>query len=355
MPTLRIAIVKEDKSRPYSWREKIDALRRPLDHLSSADVGLLVAPEYFFRYSWSTAAVSHFMSEADKRAIQGDLEALSKRYPNAILIPGTTAWRQPAAERSGLLGAVQSQGPGYFHGSVGVSQEEKFNRVVATNTGGAGSGGALREVRYNSAYVYSDGRRGAVDKRGDYKESRSSSVLVHDHDNPILDINVRGRTIRLGLEVCLDHAMGKLANHVDRYPGLAPDVHIILSDFATNQRQFFRTKPGGIVVHASTAARAVSPSHRYTEVALNGVPTGYWDSKYGAWVANPASRRLSPNPSGPVTHMPVPGTTMVSSSRPANRDSRVTNVFQKAGGGWRSLKVSHAPGHYFTVINALLA
>lgn len=50
------------------------------------------------------------------------------------------------------------------------------------------------------------------------------------------------------------------------------------------------------------------------------------------FVSNPAARGLSPNPAGSVTHVAVPGTTLVQSSRPASRNSRVTNVFKRAGG-----------------------
>ncbi len=67
---------------------------------------------------------------------------------------------------------------------------------------------------------------------------------------------------------------------------------------------------------------------------------------------NPAARGISSNPSGPVTTTPVGTTGLWSSSRPANRNSRVTNVFKNAGPGtWSSLKVSHAPGNYFTIVD----
>ncbi|RYZ43115.1 MAG: hypothetical protein EOO71_05155 [Myxococcaceae bacterium] len=348
MPRVTIALLKDDKTRYRDIRFKLEGVRTAAAYVRNAEVGLVVAPEYFFRDPTQNDLKNYHISRDEKTRIQDYLLDVSREFPNVVLAPGTVAWKQPTADRPRFVSEVALKGStqGYFDNSVGLSATSKSVSMSLTALTQSGNplfafAPPVKDLLYNTLYLYHDGRYWGLDKQGDFHESSTDKVLVYEHGAMLQELRVNGYRLRFGLEICLDHVSGRLAQHLQSTGEGPVDLHVIMSDFAFNKAQHFCARDGGAVVHASTKERAVEVSSRFIEVAIPSGGTQVLDTKKG---------RVRPfKPSLMSQNSVAP--TQVSGFwvRPLLHNKRVTNVFQNVGGTYVNQRVDHQLGEYFTL------
>ncbi|RKH17702.1 hypothetical protein D7X74_11540 [Corallococcus sp. CA047B] len=349
MPRVTIALLKDDKTQYRDIRFKLEGVRTAASYVRNAEVGLVVAPEYFFRDPNQNDLKNYHVSRDEKTRIQDSLLDVSRDFPNVVLAPGTVAWKQPTSDRPRFVSEVALKGSsqGYFDHSVGMTALNKsvsMSLTALTQSGNplfALGPPPVSHLLYNTLYLYHDGHYWGLDKQGDFHESSSDKVLVYEHGAMLQELRVNGYRLRFGLEICLDHVNGRLAQHLQGTGEGPVDLHVIMSDFAFNKAQHFCARDGGAVVHASTKERAVEISKRYIEVDHPSGGTQVLDTKKGA--LRPFKPSLGPQSSVAPTNV---GGFWV---RPLLHNKRVTNVFQNVGGTYVNQRVEHQLGEYFTL------
>jgi hypothetical protein len=110
------------------------------------------------------------------------------------------------------------------------------------------------EMSRNTAYVDLNGKRHLKY----YKQAGFHEVLTEDGSNVFVagakqpSVNVAG--IRIGLEICFDHAVGALRTPAGKASNQRPDIHVILSASVQMDDTNLHVKQGGWIVHASSEA-----------------------------------------------------------------------------------------------------
>jgi hypothetical protein len=282
---------------------------------------IFAAPEYLFARkaagaqwngsAWEQGLRSYSQTLRDQVFLQ--LEALSKRYPRILIIPGTITWLPTVTEKQlnklaraymyYLIQAAAQIGIHYDanfwvaavrkffkisskdfaalsneqiqnllsrtsgkllrYGQIGVDQRIAAPELPAMLAETAFSKTAAVIMR-NTMYVMLNGKKAyKYDKHANYGECAVG--LLNDEwriENPIHPANVvfrpgigSGTTviegIRFGFEVCMDHGLGTLSSLYR--PGRdLPDIHVIVSDYVDFDDNNAVVRNGGYVIHAST-------------------------------------------------------------------------------------------------------
>ena len=176
---------------------------------------LFVAPEYFL----SAGSDAHIVTREDQQHILTSLRALSTRYPDLMLIPGTLPYyRRRRVEDVGKY-------PGFQH----------------------------KYISHNAAYVIHDSLKA-------YKHNKrhdAGEVLPNENRNG--KISYRGGTsngqfnlagVNIGLEICADHDVGVLRAELIQYV----DLHIVMSASVTLKLDNFCARDGGFLIHSNAGS-----------------------------------------------------------------------------------------------------
>lgn len=343
---LQVAIVRE-KNRNDSISYKLGGIEKAAVALRDAQVGLIVAPEYYFRNWWAGGVKEYHVTKSEKDDIKSWLSGLSRNYPNIIIAPGTIAWKEPAKHRTDLLNDISSIGPTYFSSTNNsqIGAFGKFQQVSKSSVSG---------VLYNTAYLFHDGDWCGIDKQGDFQESSSGNVLVYEKGTLVRRFRVNGRDVTLGLEICLDHAMGRLRDYLTTNSLGEVDVHVLMSDFVVNTPSNFCARSGGAVVHASTVDRNLVDSGRY-EYRNMGLGGGWqiWDHKKNIYRTDKTTVYPKTGATATLRALTFPTSPPISfpyQAFQAQHHQRITNVFKRTTlGGYVSQRVSHESGYFFKI------
>jgi hypothetical protein len=258
---------------------------------------LFVAPEYLF----AASDAAHAVPQDTKVTIVQSLMALSGRYPNLLLVPGTIAWKKPvvrskekmykksrlekykerveAAEKADIAAAerdferknrqriLDSAGD---HERIAYLQSSGYRQIMLEGPVGDAMRAKQRSatmlenyqtakekcfIARNTAYGFYAGREVArYHKRGEYMEvfkdeSDGGYVIYEPGGGPEgAGDRFEVENVKFGIEVCLDHQLGFLAASA----GAIPDVHIIMSADTPLVSEHKMVADGGYVVHASS-------------------------------------------------------------------------------------------------------
>ncbi|AGC43744.1 hypothetical protein MYSTI_02428 [Myxococcus stipitatus DSM 14675] len=271
--------------------------------LPIGDVGLVVAPEYFFRGCDDKTAPQFALPADEKNRICHRLKVIASRAPRVILVPGTIPWRDAATRfESGDLNydywrpASAPKAPSVSryanaeayleflkaNGGIDASDDdtseddddevgEKEKRKAAAEKRG--------DAVFNTAPILYGSLLCEVDKLRAFEEVPRGCTWGCRSRARSIPLSVHGSRLLLGVDICLDHNEGELMRQFKGRPQL-PDVHVILSDSTPNVRAHFCVRAGGVVVHASTQIRE-EESTRDFDSAQNLAPGMFRVSRLG--------------------------------------------------------------------------
>jgi hypothetical protein len=268
---------------------------------------MFVAPEYLFARSDR----EHLITEAEKRDVVLRLQALSREWPEMIMVPGTIAWKKPAErpvderfkkdpktgkrtgpektlsrfgkfsdrmtragmERLALAEhSIDQQYKGYSENArlamepyrqESVKQERRLavkgaQDAISTLIEKLDTAPERCFLARNTLYAFYNGAEvGRYHKRADYYE-----VFADESDGGyvIFEPGAPGdghpnhftaNDIRFGVEICKDHAAGYLSQLSG---GTRPDVQVLVSAATPLVTEHVFVNPGCFVVHASSDA-----------------------------------------------------------------------------------------------------
>jgi len=264
-------------------------------HPPSSTMGvqrIFLAPEYYFsRQRYKDA---RFFSEPVRGWILTRLKALSRACPDMLIIPGTVLWAsqaltrptfvQEAAEKRGLSkkdafkeavlvaelknkprmnAMINSLSAGKEDWQYSKSATPAKNLLVPYAIPPSVKGSkptqafALNPLRllgpkpmpinvaFNTAYVLLGSKVLEYHKTGNYQEVKGEVRPLVYFSGGVKGIFTLGG-LRYGLEICMDHATGVLADPSN--PNRKPvDIHLIVSSFVD-----FKNSDATVILHSST-------------------------------------------------------------------------------------------------------
>lgn len=222
---------------------------------------LFMAPEWFFSHK-NGAYNGDEMSEA----IRG-LEAISKKFPNVMLVPGSILWTEnvgkdvtpPPPKKKGISGFFSKLFEKKKQTPTGPQQAQ-----MLTNTSGAFVGG-------KALHLYHKQRDGTDSRANDKIQTPSRPTLSNGTKNDHLDwVNGDGGKterakgsaghtfeyggLRFGMEICADHGSGLLMRELhDKNkddPGV--DIHLVTACGAGSRMddKTISSRKGGYGIYA---------------------------------------------------------------------------------------------------------
>jgi hypothetical protein len=246
---------------------------------SKGDQAVFVAPEFWFANSW--VRTDKFYAHDIKRWIVGSLARMAKEHPKVLLIPGTVLWgkskkdEQQVARVEARFKAVKD----YHDKTYGkLTQQDRYggqfsvkdlarykkaqtneadwsHRIPDPPTGqlpkDAGPVDYLKAsddtlIGQNTAYICKGDRILKYHKIGNSAETQNYANNIVFTPGSIAGQFLVG-TVRYGLEICMDHWLGILAES-----GKAKvDVQVVTSSTTPTQTFHLNTQQDAIFVHAS--------------------------------------------------------------------------------------------------------
>ena len=262
---------------------------------------VLLAPEYYL----SQKRDKRILSRDEKITLEIELHKLSIKFKDILILPGTLVWAKPGKRSADNLdstednnltdiqkryqaysqskidrGIIRFKGPvDYYKSQQQNLRADKlnnyFNRLAMNqydwNKIRSGQTFAervrifenkMQETSFivNCAFAYLNGKR--IIKHNKYanyceEDNYESQIFMPGHPQidlkndgaPLFPFKIEnGKLIKMGIEICYEHAegFGKL------FWKELPDLQIILSDYVTNNYKHFRVKNKGYILHAST-------------------------------------------------------------------------------------------------------
>lgn len=245
-------------------------------------VDLFAAPEYLF----ADSATRHFVDAPTKDRILEKIRAMTLRYPNILLFPGTVAWKKPMHETRTFLNKdrsrrahrrLDSMTNKYATGKGNYDQHK--NRLTAALANDD-------EVYYaqNTAYVM---RRGKVvlkyHKMADggevFREDREDAMVVWVPGNRKGTFTLDG--LKFGLEICAERS----ARMLDVWNVGDVDVHVMIAASNKPSPNTASISQDGYLLHADSnlppaayqrkggGSQIVAPRHSFP--ALGGKVSYY--------------------------------------------------------------------------------
>ena len=305
---------------------------------------MVVLPEYYFTRIRTSALAAKAMQEDVKDQLVKELLAISLVFPDFLLIPGTIAFRKslirPDSKKNKASGQAKTLGrfdkmmmnlksdqnvnnnqtfAQPYHGKHNAQNPGSDHSLQIVNSavhlhGGwtqppdpdgrhhPGPGVQWVQKNYylykNQAYVIHKGRiLFKYNKQIGFFETQGASQEVQIHAPDVTKTNtamIHGD--RFCLEICFDHANTVAKDVVQeeakaeqafasffntKKPDIAPDFHVVVSDWVQVNDKDIVAKPGGYLIHASTNASAVvvkragSPGHTQIFPFTNGHLASY--------------------------------------------------------------------------------
>jgi predicted amidohydrolase len=199
-------------------------------------IDLFVAPEYLFARS----DVVHFNDEATKDRVCLLLEALSKKHPTIVLVPGTIAWLQPGL-RSNFVARLFLEN----RGSRALRARKTAQGLVVAETKALKSArddGNAYWLGRNTSYIYHAGKRLLkYDKRHDGSEvSGADGARVYFAPGET-DSYFTVDGLEFCLQICAEH--GSL-------PPRASDVQIVIASSHPLREKQGHVRMNGYLLHA---------------------------------------------------------------------------------------------------------
>jgi predicted amidohydrolase len=237
---------------------------------------IFMAPEYYFSRQQQKDA--RFFDESVRGWILFKLRALARQCPDLLIVPGTVLWSSQAltsptqvqkqalakgaspkdAFKQAVLVAELKNKPRIqaMQESLSKGQPDwQYSPSVAPVRAQALNPVALLgpnpmplDVAFNTAYVLLGSTVLEYNKTGNYKEVKGEAKPLVFFSGGIKGIFSLGG-IRYGLEICLDHNIGVLADVTN--PQRKPvDVHLIVSDSVQ-----FKQSDAKVIFHSSTVPK----------------------------------------------------------------------------------------------------
>lgn len=273
--------------------------------------GVFIAPEYLAAQPTPADHGTHqlgdrrHLDEADKDLCLNRFKALSLKYDDILLVPGSVAWRKPI-ERSGpkALHGPGKVGAGtaktvsrrdkaeaalrQYADKVGLSHDRPVSGPLQGRdaptigdklTALAQSGplvnlSGAKYIGRNTAFCLLGGRvLMKYNKMGDFHEVLDGPETIHISGKLTGRFDMRLndpelRPMRMSLEICLDHAFATAQKDIPHHGDA--DMHLICSAAVQERRDSVAVRAGGHVVHAC-CVDAWSGVHRFTAGLLWGV------------------------------------------------------------------------------------
>lgn len=143
-----------------------------------------------------------------------------------------------------------------LYGGEGMTPEQKqaiVGKIIKAGINPEEYIKALKKAKFglawNTAYFYLNGKKvGEYSKHSDYQEvifAEELSVALNSVGESIVDIE-KG-SLKIGIEICLDHACDILKNYIESQKKEKPDIHLILSACVE-----FKGSQGEFLVHSSS-------------------------------------------------------------------------------------------------------
>jgi hypothetical protein len=243
------------------------------------DQAVFVAPEFWFSNSW--VATDKFYSHDIKRWLVGSLARMAKEHPKILLVPGTVLWVKSKKDEQ-QVGKVEARFKAVkdyhdktygkltqqdrFGGQYGVEDLAYYKKAQTNETGWShhipnpptgqlpkdpGPVDYLKAsddilIGQNTAYICKGEKILKYHKIGNSAETQKYANNIVFAPGSIAGQFLVG-TVRYGLEICMDHWLGILAES-----GKAKvDVQVVTSSTTPTQSFHLNTQKDAIFVHAS--------------------------------------------------------------------------------------------------------
>ena len=258
------------------------AMARRDDRYGGRALRIFVAPEFYF-----SNQRAHFFDEETKERIRGSLIALSRKYPEILIIPGTVAWYKtwersasrawrkveehgaPAAPRKFSkyhalykkeldLDEAPSAAAKYMY-----EQQAEYRARQVCDFGARMTGNdPTLKVAHNTVFVLYHGKIwhkynkrfeaiGKEDLSLEVPEDSDYRNIVFPPTETLSTIpSIKG--VRIGVEVCVDHEHGALLS-----AGRNHDIHIVCSATVSVFREHAAVVDRGYVVQADAESAGV--------------------------------------------------------------------------------------------------
>jgi hypothetical protein len=250
-------------------RERAESLVKQRGNLQS----VFVAPEFLFtapEYSPGSTGMSLGM----RNWVLEKLKKLSQDNPNMLLVPGTIVFKERITQRSArrailnlehafepkpLMEARKLPIKPYLtyestDKTIKTSQDlyrsqiDELTRYEQNQVSRMPSSGASDFLIKNRTYVFFSGEKkfsyGKKCNMGDFNNDSDKGIFVPGRHEGVTTID----GLKVGFEVCLDHSLGTLKNHLLK-PDL--DLHVIASAEVNNNPSEICVAEGGYLIHAS--------------------------------------------------------------------------------------------------------
>lgn len=294
---LKIAIWTNDKFSPlfdsYATLEKrvellktaVARAREWLDAPSEEGaLKIFIAPEYLLVDSKvvdpkcdRARAVSfedfqaYCQEDKEQKIYEGVLPELSR---GLLLIPGTVLLKKPLQPgRDFKLGEYDARFKSFQGADASLSESQREQRAGQQMTDlkrkighlqGEGEEGRDAQVVRNIALVFFDGELlFKYKKQAEYKYGKKTRELsrgdklqhtsikfLPGRKEGVFALPVGGGSVTCGIEICMDHNAGQLLQG-ERSQDV--QLQFIVSDYVRNEKKHAAVKPGGYIIHASTA------------------------------------------------------------------------------------------------------
>jgi hypothetical protein len=249
--------------------EKAAAVVRQKGDLQS----IFVAPEFLFTAPQSSPG-STGMKKNRRDWVLEKIQKMSQDSPGMLLIPGTIVFKEAVTPQSAarailnLSHAVEPKPlkearkapirPYVSYESsdqdadssklLYQSQIEELTRYEQNQVSRMPSSGTSQFLIKNRTYVYFNGEKkfsyGKKCNMGDFANDSDRGIFVPGRHEGVTTIN----GLKMGFEVCLDHSLGTLKNHLLKTD---LDFHVIASAEVNNVYTEICVADGGYLLHAS--------------------------------------------------------------------------------------------------------
>jgi hypothetical protein len=178
-------------------------------------MNVMVAPEWLF--AKRSDPNNRAYTGKDMQDITEGLQAISKKYPDMLIVPGSVSWEIP--DKTDPKKTI-------MYNSTPVVQDGKIVHMYHKRLEGGETGGELDRWAMGRPEI-----RGKV-------ESFNTAFFEH-------------KGVNFSLEMCADQAGAESRKeYVSKFPnGKGTDVHILISEGSMLQPSMTPVKNGGLVVH----------------------------------------------------------------------------------------------------------
>ncbi|TCG10150.1 hypothetical protein BZM27_00240 [Paraburkholderia steynii] len=239
---------------------------------------IFVAPEFLFTQPRKDNTGTTAMTTLRRDWILEKIKSMASTCPGMLLIPGTIVFKERITSETvaeaiksvqQAISPVRTTVAGVKSRNIPIKPYMTYEASDKTTTASkahyeqsleelslfeknkiiSGSGGMKHSLLINNrTYVFFDRQRifsyGKKSNMGDYFEDSEKGIYVPGREDGFTEIG----KLKVGFEVCLDHSLGMLKEHMQ---AADLDLHVIASAEVPNNASNCATKVGGFTIHAS--------------------------------------------------------------------------------------------------------